>query len=525
GRSHGLAIATSINGGIVAAGDFSYEVDFDPGAGTYLINTGETLIYADAFVLSLEGLAPASGAPEVFAVTALGPSPTNAASVQYSVTFSEPVNGVNASDFALTTVGITGASVTAVSGSADSYTVTVATGSGDGTIRLDVIDNDSITATDDGTPLGGTGAGNGNFTSGEVYTVDKTAPTASIGAPSVTTTANGPVTYTVTYSGASGVTLDAGDVTLNASGNATGDIAVTGSGNVSRTVVISNITGNGTLGISIAAGTATDLAGNSASGAGPSVTFTVNNLAIAVNIGPPSLSQTNIGPVSYVVAYDNASSVTLDPADVTLNATGNANASIGVGPVTKTLYRQVTLSNITGNGTLGISIAAGTATDGSGNSAPAAGPSATFTVDNTNPDVDSIVLSPAKATQCYYIVTFTEPVTNVDTADFALTTTGTVTGAFVASVGGSGAVRIVGVFSGSGDGTIRLDLADNDTIRDAAGNPLGGPGVGNGDFTSGDVYNSTGGESVPLDWRWSLVALLVIGVAALARAWKAAEKV
>ena len=50
----------------------------------------------------------------------------------------------------------------------------------------------------------------------------------------------------------------------------------------------------------------------------------------------------------------------------------------------------MTLSGITGDGTLGITIAAGTATDSAGNSAPGAGPSATFTVDNTAATVVSI---------------------------------------------------------------------------------------------------------------------------------------
>ena len=53
-----------------------------------------------------------------------------------------------------------------------SYTVTVGTGSGDGTLRLDVIDNDSILDSS-GIPLGGTGVGNGNFNTGEEYTINK----------------------------------------------------------------------------------------------------------------------------------------------------------------------------------------------------------------------------------------------------------------------------------------------------------------------------------------------------------------
>ncbi len=98
------------------------------------------------------------------------PSPTNASSVNYSVIFTESVTGVDVTDFSLTTAGIAGAAVTTVTGSGANYTVGVSTGTGNGTIRLNLIDNDTIK---DGSnnPLGGAGAGNGNFMNGEIYTV------------------------------------------------------------------------------------------------------------------------------------------------------------------------------------------------------------------------------------------------------------------------------------------------------------------------------------------------------------------
>ena len=63
-----------------------------------------------------------------------------------------------------------GASVTGVSGSGNIYTVSVSTGSGSGTIRLNVVDTDTI-KDGRGNPLGGTGAGNGNYTGGQSYTI------------------------------------------------------------------------------------------------------------------------------------------------------------------------------------------------------------------------------------------------------------------------------------------------------------------------------------------------------------------
>jgi hypothetical protein len=107
--------------------------------------------------------------PSVVSITRLDPSPTTLMAVRFLVTFSEPVTGVDATDFALIT-GIPGAAITGVTGGGTTWTVTVSTSAGNGTIRLDLIDNDSIVDADP-TPLGGPGAGNGNFTAGEVYTI------------------------------------------------------------------------------------------------------------------------------------------------------------------------------------------------------------------------------------------------------------------------------------------------------------------------------------------------------------------
>ena len=56
-------------------------------------------------------------------------------------------------------------------------------------------------------------------------------------------------------------------------------------------------------------------------------------------------------------------------------------------------------------------------------------------------------------------------------------------------VNGSGSVYTVTVNTGSGSGTLRLDVTDDDSIVDMAGNPLGGTGTGNGNFTGGETYD------------------------------------
>jgi hypothetical protein len=67
--------------------------------------------------------------PTVESINRVNSSPTSASSVQWTVTFSEPVTGVSAADFALSHTALSGAAITGVSGSGANYTVTASTGS------------------------------------------------------------------------------------------------------------------------------------------------------------------------------------------------------------------------------------------------------------------------------------------------------------------------------------------------------------------------------------------------------------
>jgi hypothetical protein len=105
--------------------------------------------------------------PSVDTILRVGPESTSASSVDFTVTFTESVTGVDETDFSLdaTVIGASITSVLPATGPAAIYTVTVDTGSGDGTIRLDV--KSSGTGIEDlaGNPLAG------GFTGGEVYTI------------------------------------------------------------------------------------------------------------------------------------------------------------------------------------------------------------------------------------------------------------------------------------------------------------------------------------------------------------------
>jgi hypothetical protein len=145
----------------------------------------------------------------VSSITRADSNPTNAASVDWTVTFSESVSGVDSSDFALAPGGgVAGASITGVSGSGDTYTVTASTGSGNGTLGLNLSDNDSITDAFGNALRASGGGADGSFT-GEVYTIDKTAPTVTInqaglpGDPTANTqsdpTSTAPIKFTVVF--------------------------------------------------------------------------------------------------------------------------------------------------------------------------------------------------------------------------------------------------------------------------------------------------------------------------------------
>jgi hypothetical protein len=179
-------------GGVSSQGSLRVEgVIGQPSAGSS--SGGSFTLYGGFF-------APGAG-PSVLSVARASANPTvQNTTVGYTVTFDAPVTGVDASDFQLTTANLGGAGVTGVSGSGATYGVTVNTGTpsaAGATLRLDVIDNDTIVDAG-GDPLGGAGAGNGNFTSGEVYTVNPISARANDARATEPTAGTTPLLFTVT---------------------------------------------------------------------------------------------------------------------------------------------------------------------------------------------------------------------------------------------------------------------------------------------------------------------------------------
>lgn len=181
--------------------------------------------------------------PVVNSILRVDPNPSSAETIHFTVNFSKEVSGVDVTDFSLTKTGsITNESIAEVIGSGNTYSVTVNTGSGDGSLRLDLLDNDSILDATL-TPLGGVGMGNGNFSTGEVYTVNRNAPflISSLRAdPSPTAAVS--VRFTVTFS-ESVVGVDVADFVLSVSGLS--DASIMSVSGMDSVYVVTVNTGNG----------------------------------------------------------------------------------------------------------------------------------------------------------------------------------------------------------------------------------------------------------------------------------------
>jgi len=233
-----------------------------------------------------------TAAPSVSSIVRTGGSAlTNAPSVDYTVTFSQSVSGVDIGDFTATGVGATG-TVTGISGAGSTYTVTVGSVSGDGTLRLDL--NGSGTGIENGLGMAITGG----YTAGEAYTIDTVAPAASsppdLDAASDTgasSTDNITSAATPTFSGTAG--LNAGVTLYDTDGTTVlGSTTADGAGHWSITST------------ALAAGThtlttkASDAAGN----------FSTASLSLGVTIDPtaPVFTSATVNGSTLVLTYTDA---------------------------------------------------------------------------------------------------------------------------------------------------------------------------------------------------------------------------
>ncbi|OPY96809.1 hypothetical protein A5906_00335 [Bradyrhizobium sacchari] len=231
------------------------------------------------------------------------------------------------------------------------------------------------------------------------------------------------------------------------------------------------------------------------------LTGTAADLHLVIDTVAPAVSSINTASPNPNNATSETFTVTfseivgaVDAADFTIVTSGTvAYAGMSVLPFSGSVY-TVTVTGVSGDGTLGLNLnASGTGiTDRAINAISAGFTGQTYTIDHTAPTVTSIAASgasPNNAGSEQFTVTFSESVSGVTAADFALTTTDTPGGTSLSTTGISqitsadGRTYTVTVGGVTGDGTLRLDFKSGSSgVTDAAGN---GASAG---FTSGDVY-------------------------------------
>ncbi|MCH8623115.1 choice-of-anchor U domain-containing protein, partial [Undibacterium sp. TS12] len=227
--------------------------------GNYTIFVRATDASGAAYEKSLVIAVGDNVAPVATGITRLQPENTSLASVDYKVSFSEAVTGVNAAAFALATTGTVAGTISNVTQlDSSTYSVRITGLTGDGTLGLNL--KNTGTGIVDTTSL----ALSGGFT-GQLYQVDHTAPTTSIssarlsnddgvsGTDFITSAAQQTISGTLSAGLLAGETVQ---VSLDNGANWVNATAALGS--TSWTLQNQTLGGNNTLQVRV-----TDLAGNS----------------------------------------------------------------------------------------------------------------------------------------------------------------------------------------------------------------------------------------------------------------------
>ncbi len=199
----------------------------------------------------------------------------------------------------------------------------------------------------------------------------------------------------------------------------------------------------------------------------------------------PAGEATNAASLVYTVHFNEAVAAA-DVNDFVLTSTGTASGTISSVSGSGTDTLTVTVTGVSGTGTLGLSLGnSQNITDIAGNALATAEPAddEVYTVDRDVPTLVSINRVGDEQSQggsLQFLVVFSEPVSSVDAADFALLLGGTASGT-ISSISGTGTpVLTVTVSNAAGSGSLGLGLANGYSISDAAGNALASatPGTG-----------------------------------------------
>ena len=404
----------------------------------------------DANVNSINRLTPAT-------------TPTNATSVVWRVTFDTPISGLTSSNFTLANTGLTAPSITtvaAVTGAPDpQWDVTVNTGTGDGTLGLNMTNDTGLSHDVFVLPF-----------TGETHTIDKTAPTVTSftrHTPSGQFTNADSLRFQVTFSeqimGFGTADFIIHDNTPLATTSATATSVLSGP---FRVVIsggdLANFNGDVSLDFSPSMNI-TDLAGNAVANVEPATdqTYTVDNTAptVTINQAVGQNDPTSANPIVFTAVFSEAVTDFDDLSDVTLGGTASATVtSITGGPTTYTVNVTATT-----NGTVTAAIPVNKAQDSAGNNNTAStSTDNTVTYDAAQPTVTinqaGTQSDPTGTSPVNFTVVFSESVgTSFVTGDVNLsasTAAGTLTGTVTEVAPNDGTTYNVAITGMTGDGFV-----------------------------------------------------------------------
>jgi hypothetical protein len=436
------------------------------GAGTDVAgNIGPTSAVAASTVID-------ATAPTVTAWSNSQAALTNAATLTYTLTFSEAVSGLTDTDFVKT--GCSSTPQIATSNNI-TYTITLSGCTSGSTVSLRLSSSSGIYADQ----AGNLGSG-GMATTAISRTLDFVAPVVSWGSnPPSPTKVNS--TFSIQFSEE---VVGFGSNLISNTGVING-VAATAQGCVfTLTTIVPGYTysvevsscSDGTLIPVIAANTVTDLAGNSGPAVNPSADRTsgpivVDRTAPVATFTSTPPARTN-GTLTYVLSFNEAIITTanatesLAPDDFT-NAGSSTGCAIGVTPIANTNNYTITLTSCS-NGTVSLTLADDAVQDIATNSGQVGIIAAGVTVDNTAPTA-SFTTSPGAyttSTSTRIVVTFSESVTGITLGSFTRIGAGCSFTAFSATSASVYQFDVVGCADGT---TLTVTLPAN-SATDLAGN-------------------------------------------------------
>ncbi|MDO7848991.1 FG-GAP-like repeat-containing protein [Hymenobacter sp. M29] len=304
-------VTQDING--TGTGNFSKTISGLAANTTYYVRAYATNNAGTSYGSPLSFTTPAAPT-SVVSINRAGSNPTNAASVSYTVTFAASVTGLSASNFGLVATGsVAGASITGVTGSGTTYTVAVSTGTGDGTLGLNLTTAAGLTP----------GLSNALPFVGQVYTIDKTAPTVTITSPvapdgGYTTTS--PLTYVLTFS------EDVSSPTVSVTNFGGGSLTRTSANTFAVSVTPG---GPGSVRLTVNPNTSTDAAGNASPAASYTIFYNVPTTA-PVLTSPANNSTLASGLPTYAGTAPAGSTVTVYVNGTSIGTT-TASGTTGTG--------------------------------------------------------------------------------------------------------------------------------------------------------------------------------------------------